>query len=390
MKKIISMLMVLVLVLAACGGGSNEVDEDTILVWADAIDEPFIESIQEDFEKDTGIKLKVEYKGAPEQLKEVETAAPAGNGPDIYVTPHDQLGTLVSSGLNVESETSSLEGFEDVGVQAVTYDGKTYGVPRSVETYFLFYLNEVFPDGAPETFEEVLDTDYETPLMIDPTNFYYINSFMSGFGGDVFGDDNTNPNQLGLGSPGAIEGLNYVNDNIYPQLPKGMTAEASYGLSMDAFKEGKSSSLIMGPWAVSELDEAGVDYSMAPLPKLPNGNTPESFVGVKTWQVNSYSEKQDKAWEFINYVSSDESVTKKFETISEVTPKPIISKLDNELAQVVLEQANNGVPMPNIPEIGQVWEPMAGALELVYTDKATPEEALGDAEEQISRAIENA
>jgi arabinogalactan oligomer/maltooligosaccharide transport system substrate-binding protein len=66
----------------------------------------------------------------------------------------------------------------------------------------------------------------------------------------------------------------------------------------------------------------------------------------------------------------------------------IIDRKDNEVAAAVFAQAKNGVPMPNIAEMGQVWEPMAAALQLVATNKQDAQKSADDAVKQIKQPIE--
>lgn len=65
---------------------------------------------------------------------------------------------------------------------------------------------------------------------------------------------------------------------------------------------------------------------------------------------------------------------------------PIIK--DNEAAKAVATQSENGIPMPNIPEMQEVWKPAGDALQLVVTDKEAPKAALDSAVKQIKGNIE--
>jgi arabinogalactan oligomer / maltooligosaccharide transport system substrate-binding protein len=53
----------------------------------------------------------------------------------------------------------------------------------------------------------------------------------------------------------------------------------------------------------------------------------------------------------------------------------------------VIQSTNNGEPMPNIPAMGVVWEPMADQLPLLVQGKTTAAEAARTAQERIARAI---
>ena len=59
---------------------------------------------------------------------------------------------------------------------------------------------------------------------------------------------------------------------------------------------------ISGPWAMPPLNEAGVDYDIAPMPSGPGGH------GTRvTWDaliLFSGSTKKDQAWKFIHFATS--------------------------------------------------------------------------------------
>ena len=64
----------------------------------------------------------------------------------------------------------------------MTIDGKVYGYPRALEAISLLYSKALLPDGAPATFQEMLEIDtklqadgkhailwaYETPISPTP------------------------------------------------------------------------------------------------------------------------------------------------------------------------------------------------------------------------------
>lgn len=65
---------------------------------------------------------------------------------------------------------------------------------------------------------------------------------------------------------------------------------------------------------------------------------------------------------------------------------PIIA--DNEGAKAVALQSQYAIPMPNIPEMAEVWGPAASALQTLATGKAEPKAAMDDAVKTIKTNIE--
>ncbi|MEH7811049.1 extracellular solute-binding protein, partial [Bacillus toyonensis] len=159
-----------------------------------------------------------------------------------------------------------------------------------------------------------------------------------------------------------------------------------------AINEGKAASIMNGPWAFQAMEKNGIDYGVAPMPKLPNGQPMKTFVGVKGWHVTSFSKQNDLATKFTEWVTNEENAKIRFEKTKEIPPvksvmeDPIIK--DNEAAKAVATQSENGIPMPNIPEMQEVWKPAGDALQLVVTDKEAPKAALDSAVKQIKGNIE--
>ena len=68
--------------------------------------------------------------------------------------------------------------------------------------------------------------------------------------------------------------------------------------------------------------------------------------------------------------------------------KQIADAGDNELAVAVIEQYNTAVPMPNIPEMAEVW---TGAETMMFdagSNNKTAEESANDSVEIIKQNIE--
>jgi arabinogalactan oligomer/maltooligosaccharide transport system substrate-binding protein len=115
-------------------------------------------------------------------------------------------------------------------------------------------------------------------------------------------------------------------------------------------------------------------------------------MGVKGWHVTEFSENPYWATKLIEHLSNDENSKARFEAVAEIPANvalvedPIIA--DNEGAKAVALQSQDAVPMPNIPEMGEVWGPMASALQTLATGKAEPQAALDEAVKSIQTNIE--
>ncbi|WP_347550814.1 extracellular solute-binding protein [Pseudalkalibacillus hwajinpoensis] len=422
MKRFFTLFLTLVLaigVLAACGPqntenasnsseGGNEGDAEAnkpekLVVWEDTDKGIALEPAIASFEEEYGIKVEFKELGMADEIREqIRLDGPAGTGPDVITLPHDQIGQAAVEGLisPIEVDQAVTDTFTDSSIEAETYNGELYGLPKATETPVFIY-NKALMDKAPETMDEVYDfaTEFtknkQYGFLALWDNFYFANAVLAGYGSYVFErtDEGLNPQKLGLNNEGAVEGAQYVQKWYAEGLfPNGLIGENG-GSTMDGlFNEGKAASVMNGPWAFQGYKDAGIDIGVAPMPKLPNGENFETFIGVKGWHVSNFSENKEWATKLVEWISNEENAKIRYEKTAEIPPvkalieDPVIA--DNEGASAVAIQSQYGVPMPNIPEMAEVWEPAASALQLVATGKQEPKAALEEATKTIKSQIE--
>lgn len=420
MKKVFSLFMMVVLtlgVLSACGpkedtsSGKSAKNKkttteaakpDKLVVWEDKDKSAWLKKVAADFEKKYGIKIEyTEVEMATKQHEQLRLDGPAGTGPDIITLPHDQIGQVATEGLiaplTVDSSVTSR--FSQSSIDAETYKGKLYGLPKSSETPVFIY-NKALMTEVPKTTDDLYNFaksftkngKYGFLALWD--NYYFAHAIIGGMGGYVFKNNNgtLDPTDIGLNNDGAVKGAEFIQKWYKEGLfPKGIIGESG-GSALDGlFTEGKVASVMSGPWAFDPYKKAGINIGIAPLPTLPNGDHLTTFMGVKGWHVSAYSKNQEWATKFIEFITNDENAKYRFEQTAEVpTNKALLDDptiKDNEGAKAVAEQSQYAIPMPNIPEMGQVWKPMADSLQTVVTGKATPKQALDNAVKQIKDQI---
>src|SRR5690606_1259408 len=103
---------------------------------------------------------------------------------------------------------------------------------------------------------------------------YYTAPFIASSGGYFFGKDNTDPTDIGLNSPGAVEGFEFLQ-SLKPILPMN-AGDVTYDVKTELFAGGKLALNIDGPWSVAAFKDK-VNFGVAPLPQLPNGDDSVSF-----------------------------------------------------------------------------------------------------------------
>ncbi|KKO54868.1 sugar ABC transporter substrate-binding protein [Paenibacillus sp. DMB20] len=371
-----------------------------LLVWESKGPElDYLKAVSAEFEKEYGVKVKVEAVPAIDSVKKLTTDGPAGIGADVFSAPHDQIGNAVAAGLVLENDAfdeKAASEFMSSAIDGVTYQGVLYGFPTAIDTYALFY-NKKLMGQAPKTYEDIVKfaETYNDPenkkfaLLWDVSQLYQSYSFLAGYGGYVFGNNGEDANDIGLNSGGAIEGAKFLQ-SLKKILPININ-DLNDNIITGFFQEGKAAAIINGPWLISNLSTAEMDYGVVPLPLLPNGERPVSFSGIRALYVNSYTKYPAAAKLFASYATNKENLTMRFEMTAQLPPRndltldPIITNNPDALA--FLEQAKHSTPMPSIPEMGNVWQPASAAFASIWNDDQDPAAALNKAVEQIKTAI---
>lgn len=390
--------------LAACGSKSSESNQKTLTVTVDKGYKDYINDIKGDFEKKNGVKVVVKTKDALTTLDSLKLDGPAGKAADVMMAPFDRVAVLGKQGQLATVKLANDGRYNDADKKNVTLKGKTYGEPVTIETLVMYYNKDLIKK-APTSFKELeaLSKDskfaYENDktknvaFLTQWTNFYNAYGLIKGYGGYVFGDNGTNPKEIGLNNKGAVEGLTYISDWFKNVWPKGMmSASSNENFVTDQFTSGKTAVIIDGPWMAAKYKKAKVNYGVAALPTLDNGNKYQAFGGGKAWVISNYSKKKGLSQKWLDYVTNKKNQTKFFKDTNEVPAneqaRDAVAKGDNDLAKAVIAQYKDADPMPNIPEMAEVW---TGAENLIVDSaagKKTPQQAADAAVKQIKQTIQ--
>lgn len=390
--------------LAACGSKSSESNQKTLTVTVDKGYKDYINDIKGDFEKKNGVKVVVKTKDALATLDSLKLDGPAGKAADVMMAPFDRVAVLGKQGQLATVKLADDGRYNDADKKNVTLKGKTYGEPVTIETLVMYYNKDLIKK-APTSFKELetLSKDskfaYENDktknvaFLTQWTNFYNAYGLIKGYGGYVFGDNGTNPKEIGLNNKGSVEGLTYISDWFKNVWPKGMMSTSSNeNFVTDQFTSGKTAVVIDGPWMAAKYKKAKVNYGVAALPTLDNGNKYQAFGGGKAWVISNYSKQKGLSQKWLDYVTNKKNQTKFFKDTNEVPAneqaRDAVAKGDNDLAKAVIAQYKDADPMPNIPEMAEVW---TGAENLIVDSaagKKTPQQAADAAVKQIKQTIQ--
>ncbi len=363
-----------------------------LLVWING-DKGYkgLQKVGEEFTKKTGIPVVVEHpEDAPGKFQQ---AAEEGKGPDIWIWAHDRAGEWVTSGVitPVTPSKKIKDDIDQMAWKAFTFGGKTWGYPIAIETVTLIYNKDLVPN-PPKTFEEIFAMDKalsakgKKAILWDYNNTYFTWGMLAAGGGYSFkqkADGTYDAKDTGVNNPGAIAGAEMLNRLVKEGvMPKGGTyADMESGVA-----QGKVAMMISGPWAWDNLEKAKINYGVAKIPSV-GGKKSSPFVGVMGAMITKASPNVDVAREFIeNHILSVQGLQTINADVPLGTPasKAAFDKMkDNPKIQVCMGSAQDGVVMPNTPQMGRFWAAMVSALTNMTEGRQTSKEALDAAAKRI-------
>lgn len=357
-----------------------------LLVWYDGDgDKAWATQVAKDFTAKYGVPVKLASVGATDAPGKIEKDGPAGLGADVFVSPHDHVGQFVAAGDVMQNMDADYYKKVDMpaaitGLSANNDQGEItlYGYPMSIETYALYYNKDLLKKEGlevPKTWDELFadakkfndDASVQGKhygFMMDVGNYYFMHSFLAGYGGYVFGKDGTDPKDLGLSGDPAQKTADFVKKmhDVLPMKQASITADVMSSL----FNTNKLMFTVSGPWDIKNHTDAKVNFGVAPMPKLDNGKVPQTFSGVKGMFVSAYTKYPKAATLYAEFATNDKNLTSRFKSDQQL---PVATALldsseikSNPIYSAFLEQATHSTPMPNIPQMQSVWAPMGTAF----------------------------
>ena len=374
-------------------------------VWEDENKANGIKEAVSAFEEETGCTVKISESPYVNHINVMLDAkeTKAVPLPDIVMLPADRMGDAAKNKLirPLSFMQKAKERYLLSSIKSFTYKGEIYACPRSVETMVIYYNQDLlkYPFEFMEdyyNFSKEIKKQGKYGIISKWDTIYYAYGFLSGYGGYCFKqkeDGSLDPNDIGLDNDGAIAGTEYLRKFIDNTVPKSILGDDGYAEIDKLFVTGKVAAVINGPWALDDYAKSGLNYGVAPLPKLPNGEYAHPFLGFRGYAVTTFAKDVALAEKFLRFINQDEFALKRYENIHEIPPlktimhNPLI--LNDDFASAVAMQAMHAEPTPSIPEMAKIWEPMNNALSEALTTKGSIKDALVKGANKAREDIKN-
>lgn len=394
----------LVVLLAALGSVSAQ-DTVNLVIWhalQDAEGDGLLEIVDAFQAANPDVTIEPVFNPSNNLTNNFETAAGAGEGPDVILWANDAAGNWARSGLLlpitdlIDDELRAQ--VTDSGWGTFTFQGEVYGVPINAKTLAFFYNKSLVPE-APETWADViaisedLAEDGITGIAFQ-NGFFHTAGFLYALGGSLMDEEGN----ATFGPDG--EGRQAMEDYLaFHQMMYNLSLDEDSGVIIDgtspnpAFQTGEVAMVYDGIWNLAQYQsDLGDDLGVALMPALDNGNVPAMFAQTTGFMVNSNvaddQAKLDAFVKFAKFVTSPEGQMIGMEVAGWMPVNPNVEITDNEGLATFAEQFALGTPFPNQPELSQFWGPMGDAITAVSAGGQTPAEAAQAAYELIQAGID--
>jgi multiple sugar transport system substrate-binding protein len=340
------------------------------------------------------------------------TAIASGTEPDIYymdifwwqelaanevVLPLDDL--MAASGVKREEFIPAL-------MDAFTYDGKTYGIPKDFNTLGMFYNKDLFDKAGIEypsddwTWDDLKEASAKLTDLSDANKPVYgfctppdpgrFPVFVFQNGGMVMTEDYSD---AALDGEAAVKAAEFYT-SFRAEKIGAMPSDLGEGWQGTLFGKGQCAMVYEGGWLIPYLRDQfpGTKYGVVLPPAGPAGEG--NLIFTVAWGVSSNTKNAEAAWKVVNFLTGEASqkavLESGFALPSRISLQESEYLKNNPNTAAIFRGALEGARPFFWGAVGSdVNEQMGKALERVFQQGQSVSESLFEAAKKIREAIAN-
>jgi multiple sugar transport system substrate-binding protein len=355
------------------------------------------------------IQVEALYVGQPDgQLPKILTSVVGEVPPDLLWFVPQLTGQLVEldairpleDWLNQSPVKSEID---PVLFESMELNGHIWSVPFGTNNAAIFYRPSLFEKAGitkiPQTWEELreaakkLTQDFDGDGLTDQygmflslgkgewTVFAWL-PFVYSAGGELL--ENKQPNLVDSGTIAALQfGANLVEEGW------ATLSAPERGFELNNFLTGRAAMQVTGPWTLAQLRQTDTDYDVFPFPVCKKR---AAVVGGENLFVfKTAPEREQAAWEFLEYVLSKEFQTEwalktgylPVNLEAQQSEKYQAFVQENPVLEVFLKQMNWARSRPIIPGYTRISENFGRAIEASLLEKQNPKDALQASQKRL-------
>jgi maltose-binding protein MalE len=342
-----------------------------LVIWADTQRTTTLDRYTDEFLASHQVRVRFETRPIETLRRGFRTAVESGQTPDILVGPHDWIGRMVQRYLiePIALTTTRREAFTDRAIEAMSYQGRLYGVPYAADSIGLLRNLDLAPE-PPDTVEEMIRygkrlcaagrADVPLALQVGDGDGFYIYPLFTSAGGRLFqrlpGGGWDTDALTGAGSAAAFARIRALGEQGEGILRRAIDRDRA----IELFTAGRTPYLVCAPWAVGEARRAGIRLGVSAVPGFAGGGPARSLVAVHGFLLASAGTNKSIAQDLIGEYLTRTDVSLALYEAQPRTPA-LRSALDrirqtDALATVFHEQCADGDIIPTAADVGPMWK----------------------------------
>ncbi|MFD0141944.1 MULTISPECIES: extracellular solute-binding protein [unclassified Streptomyces] len=399
----------LVLTAAACGGGTSDgsgsnSQPKTLTYWASnqgssiEVDKKVLQPELDRFERETGIKVKLEVVPWSDLLNRILTATTSGQGPDVLNIGNTWSASLQSTGalLPWDAENWKKIGGKDRFVDSALGSTGTPGqdpaaVPLYSMAYALYYNKQMFKDAGvdkpPATWDELVATgkrlskDGKWAIGVEganlSNNIHQVFVLGKQHGADFFTADG----KADFTSDGAVAAVKqYVDLMAAHKIVAPGNAEYAQNQSLSDFAKDRTA-MVLWQTPSQTFASQGMkedEWGVAPAPVLSGapgtGTAVNSMVAGINMAVFKNTKNIDGAMKFVTFMTGDEEqkiLNKAYGSVPPVKTAQQDPAFSTPSLTVIRDTlATSASALPQVPEESQFETVVGTAVKELFADAA--------------------
>lgn len=328
LKKILFLVVLICSVVVFTG--CNKVSKKTTIQfssWGSQSEVEILKPILAEFERENP-DIKVDFVHIPQNyFQKIHLLFASNMPPDVIFINNLNLPIYANAGMledigQLDSSVMEQKIFYEQALQALSYNGKLYAIPRDVSNLVVFYNKDIFNKynvDLPNKFWSLddllilaakltIDTDGDGQTDIWGISFeedplFYLPYLMSE-GGGILSDDGK---RIIIDTPQSKKGLNFYADlkNKYNVAPK--KSESASATMAQMFLQGKLAMQVSGRWLVPKyLSDAKFNWGVINFPSGYEGSVVP--LDASGWAIAKSSKHKKESMRLIEFLSSKGSI----------------------------------------------------------------------------------
>ncbi len=363
---------------------------------------PYFQEVADAFQaQNPDIRINIEVVPWDTLLQRLTTDIAGGSAPDISIIGTRWLLDFASQGIAEPVDSYLTPEFKstfiDTFMAPSVIDGQIMGLPVAASARAMMVNMDLYEKAGatpPTTWDELYDASKKIAALPDAIGFglqgkeietdaYFYYALWT-HGGDILNADGSS----GIASPEAIEAATLYKQMIDEGLTQPSPTNYSREDVFNLFKQGTVGTIFTFPMLIPQIKAEAPDLNYKIMP-FPEKRSKATYGVTDTLMMFADSDVKEAAWKFIEFAYADEwrskfdhgegflPVTKNVAAEEYYTTDPDISGFAAGLPYAKFA--------PTIANWEEIADTTVRALQQIYLDQASPEEALGAAADAINK-----